>query len=102
MARAHVEDDIQMAVVTHLKIRGTRGLVFWHTPNGGRRNVREAARFKAMGVRAGVSDLILVHDQKIFALELKSPGGRASEKQLEFLSDMENAGAYTCICESID
>jgi hypothetical protein len=102
MARAHVEDDIQRALVTHLAVRGARGLIYWHTPNGGKRNAREAGRFKAMGVRAGVSDLILVHCGKIYALELKAPGGRPSESQLAFIHEIEAAGAFTCVCEGLD
>src|SRR5262245_29772108 len=32
-------------------------VLFWHTPNGGYRDDREAAKLKAMGVMPGVSDL---------------------------------------------
>lgn len=110
MARQHPEDDIQKAVVSHLRARGVPGLVFWHTPNssklGGKRTKDgvplEAIRLKKMGFRAGVSDLTLVHAHNIYALELKAPGGRPSEKQLEFIEDMERAGAFTCVCEGID
>ena len=102
MARAHVEDDIQRALVTHLAVRGARGLIYWHTPNGGKRNAREAGRFKAMGVRAGVSDLILVHCGKIYALELKAEGGRPSVAQMEFISDFNGAGGFGCIVTGLD
>lgn len=30
-----------------------------HIPNGGKRNISEAAKFKKMGVKAGVADLLL-------------------------------------------
>jgi hypothetical protein len=53
-------------------------------------------------VRAGVADLLLWHDGKSFALELKAPGGRATEAQVAFLADMERAGAYTCLAEGLD
>ena len=33
--------------------------MLYHVPNGGKRNPTEAARFKAMGVKAGVPDLCL-------------------------------------------
>ena len=33
--------------------------LLFHVPNGGKRNAAEAARFKAMGVKAGVPDLCL-------------------------------------------
>jgi hypothetical protein len=55
-----------------------------------------------LGVRPGASDLLLWHDGKSFALELKAPGGRATESQLAFLADMERAGAYTCMAEGVD
>jgi hypothetical protein len=100
--RNNPEAQIQRAVVQHLKTRGVAGLVFFHVPNGGSRGRVEAAIFKAMGVRAGVSDLILVHAGKIFALELKAPGGRASEAQMEFLSDIDRAGAYTAMPTGLD
>lgn len=77
-------------------------MVFIHVPNGGKRKPVEAAIFKGLGVRSGASDLLLWHDGKSFALELKAPGGGATESQLEFLADMEQAGAYTCLAEGLD
>lgn len=96
------EQAIQRAVVQHLRVRGIKGLVFFHVPNGGRRSSHEGAIFKSLGVRAGVSDLILVHDGKIFAMELKAPGGRATEAQMTFLSDIDAAGAFTAMPEGLD
>ena len=89
------EQRIHRAVVQHLRQRGVPGLVFTHPPNGGYRHRTEGAIFKAMGVRAGASDLLLWHDGKSFALELKAPGGRATEAQSAFLADVEAAGAFT-------
>ena len=102
MARNRPEDAIQRAVAQHLNTRGVPGLVWWHTPNGGRRTRVEAAIFKAMGVRSGVSDIIAVHNNRIYALELKAKGGRASENQLAFLADIDRAGAYTALVEGLD
>lgn len=96
------EDQIQRAVVQHLRMRGVPGLVFFHVPNGGRRGKVEGAIFKAMGVRAGVSDLILAHSNKFFALELKAEGGRATESQLAFLQDFDRAGAFTALATGLD
>lgn len=101
-----VEQDIQKTVVAHLRQRGVRGLVFFHVPNGvsfgNRKAFIQGAIGKGMGVRAGVSDLILVHAGKIFALELKAPGGRPTETQLEFLADMDRQGAFTALAEGLD
>jgi hypothetical protein len=62
----------------------------------------EAAIFKSLGVRPGAADLLLWHDGKSFALELKADGGRVTKGQREFLSDMKDAGAYTCLAEGLD
>jgi hypothetical protein len=96
------EQAIQRAVVEHLRVRGVKGLVFFHVPNGGQRGRVEGAIFKSLGVRAGVSDLILVHAGKIFAMEFKAPGGRATEAQMAFQSDIDAAGAFTAMAEGID
>ena len=63
-SRATSEQAIQRAVCQHLRQRGAAGLVWWHTPNGGRRSPIEAAIFNGLGVRAGVSDLILLRGGK--------------------------------------
>src|SRR5450755_427866 len=101
MARAHIEDDIQKSVVTHLMIRGVPGLVFFHVPNAPR-SAQTGARLKSMGMRAGVSDLILVHDERIYALELKAPGKRPTTEQHEFIAEMTHAGAFCCVCDGLD
>jgi len=94
---SRLEDAIQCAVFDHIRVRGSRDLVAWHTPNGGKRNRIEAARFKVLGIRAGVLDVVAVHRGRIFTLE-----GSATEAQLEFIADMERAGAYTCVAEGLD
>ena len=96
------EQEIHKAVVQHLRRRGVAGLVFVHPANGGRRSKVEAAIFQALGTRAGASDLLLFHDSKAYALELKAPGGRATTAQLQFLAEMAAAGAFTCLAEGLD
>ena len=96
------ETQLQIAVVQHLKLRGVKGLVFIHVPNGGSRSAAEGAVFKRMGVRAGASDLLLWHNDKSYALELKAEGGRATVEQLGFLADIDRAGAYTALAEGLD
>jgi hypothetical protein len=100
--RRNPEAQLQRTVVKHLRVRGVPGLVFFHVPNGGSRSPIEGAMFKGMGVRAGVSDLILAHNNKFFALELKAEGGRATAEQLGFLQDIDRAGAYTALASGLD
>ena len=99
---ARPEDAIQKAVFQHIRLRGVRGLVAWHTPNGGKRNPIEGAIFKSLGVRAGVADVLAFYDKQFFAMELKSEGQRPTESQLEFLADLEKQGAFTAIATGID
>lgn len=96
------ETAIQCTVIQHLQVRGVPGLLYWHTPNGGYRSKTEAAMFKAMGVKAGVSDILLFHDHRLYCLEIKAQGGRASEEQLAFIADIDRAGAFTALATGLD
>jgi hypothetical protein len=73
-----------------------------HVPNGGKRDKISAAILKRMGTLAGASDLLLWHQGNAFALELKAPGGRLSEAQLEFLARFNDAGGHAAVAEGID
>jgi hypothetical protein len=101
--RRQPERALQVALVQHLKLRAKPDVLWLHVPNGGSRDIREAARFKRMGVLAGASDLLLWHRGNSFALELKrGPGGRPSEAQLEFMARFAEAGGHTCVADNID
>ena len=97
-----LEDKIQRAVCQHLRQRGAPGLLWWHTPNGGKRRPVEAAILKGLGTRAGVADLILVHRGRPFALELKTDEGRPTVEQMEFVSDFNSAGGSAAIVNGLD
>lgn len=86
----HAEADFQTGVVRFLRMAGH--FVF-AVPNGGSRNIIEAANLKAQGVMAGVSDLILLLPNKVYFIELKNPNGkgRQSPAQREF---EDNVRAY--------
>jgi hypothetical protein len=100
--RVNPEQFIHRAVVAHLRRRGVSGLVWWHTPNGGRRNRIEAAIFAGLGVRPGVADLILLHDGHAFALELKTDVGRPTTAQMQFVSDFNAAGGTAAITNGLN
>ena len=100
--RAQPEAQLQAAVVEHLRLRAKPDVLWLHVPNGGTRDIREAARFKRMGVLAGASDLLFWHRGNSFALELKSPGGRLSEAQLEFLTRFNDAGGHAASAVGIE
>ena len=96
------EQDIQRAVFAHIAQRGVPGLFAFHPANGGYRRPIEAKILQGQGVRAGVPDVILIHAGHTYALEIKTKGGRATQKQLEAIAAMEAAGAYCCVAEGLD
>ncbi len=65
--KSHPEDDLQKACLEWYELQwGARRIngqplknLLHHSPNGGKRSAREAARFKAMGTRPGFPDLWL-------------------------------------------
>lgn len=76
-----------------------------HIPNGGQRNKAEAARFKAQGVKAGVSDLFLpAAHSGYFGLyiEMKYGKNKPSDQQQEFMHDMLLAGYKTEVAYSAE
>jgi hypothetical protein len=100
--RQRPEAAIQRAVFQHLRARGAPGIFAFHVPNGGYRRPTEAAILKGLGVVAGVPDVFAVHNGRCFALELKAEGGRVSDKQLETIAALREAGAFTCVAEGLD
>lgn len=74
------EDQLQASIFQHFHntYPEHRGLLF-HPANGGLRNIREAAKLKAIGVVKGIPDLILIHP--LTAFELKTSTGVLSPEQ---------------------
>lgn len=102
MARVKTtEGVIHRAVVDHLHRRAHPGVVWFHVPNAPR-NAIAGAILKRMGMRAGVSDLLLFHRKELFALELKRPGGRATDEQQKFLDDIRQNGGHGVVAEGLD
>lgn len=74
-------------------------------PNGGRRRIIEAKIMKGEGVRAGVSDLILLIAKGQYGalcLEIKSDKGKQSEFQINWQSIAEKHGNKYVIIRSFD
>jgi hypothetical protein len=79
-----------------------RDVLAFHVPNGEKRDPRTAAKLQAMGVRPGVSDLLLVVAGRLHCIELKTEKGRLSPDQRVFLADAETAGCQTHVVRSMD
>jgi hypothetical protein len=102
MRRHQPEQTIQTPLFQHIRARGVRGLVAIHVPNGGFRRRVEAKILVGLGVTAGVPDLLLWHDGKSFALELKSEDGRVSKTQADMLARLSAADVCTDIAYGLD
>jgi len=100
--RGNAEQVIQRALVQHLRLRAWPDVVWFAVPNGGWRSPVEGAILKATGVLPGVPDLVFIHRERAYFLELKTEEGKPTEKQLEVISRLEKAGAYTAICYGLD
>ena len=104
--REPLEDQIQAAVIAHMKWRGRDGVMYFAIPNGGYRWETTGGRLKAMGVRPGVADLQFIWSEdniaRVLFLELKRPGGKQSPVQHEFEIDCGKVGAIYRIAYDLD
>ena len=77
-------------------------------PNGGHRSKTEAARLKAEGVVAGVSDLILLksnHQYGALLIEMKTTArnSRQSDRQKWWQETITSLGEYKyVVCRTLD
>ena len=100
--RRQLEAQLQRAILEHLRWRGVPGLFVSHYPAGGWRSSIEAAILKGLGVTPGVPDLLILHQGKLHALELKSARGRLTTVQAETQHRMRVAGALAATAIGID
>lgn len=87
----------------HAAFPHLRGLLY-HVPNGGSRNPIEAAKFKAMGVVAGIPDIEFHYRAKTYFFEFKngSGKGRLSEEQKRVHAILEVHGFELWLVTSRD
>ena len=101
-SRRRPEQQIQRAVLEHLKLRHAPGVYWFHVANGGYRAPIEAKVLKSLGVTAGVPDLILIRGGKAYGLELKAHGGHLSPAQRTAHVLMRAAGAEVEVVVGLD
>jgi len=100
------EDDIQVAVFQHLRTRGAPGIVAWHTKNGGvhQRTKAQRAVNARSGVRAGVSDVIVIAppNGRVYTLEIKTGKNKPTDEQDQFMADVRRAGGEAAWVGDLD
>ncbi|HKL47002.1 MAG TPA: VRR-NUC domain-containing protein [Roseovarius sp.] len=82
------EADLQRAVVTALRFALPKTAIIHHCANevteAGPRGAKRQAILVGMGVHPGFADLMVLCDGRVLFLELKSPNGKLSPKQMTF------------------
>jgi hypothetical protein len=107
------ELQIQISLIAQLRQaqRIRPGVIYFHVPNGELRDKRSAAKLRAMGVRAGVADLIFIWNApvhgdprrvRILFLELKAPGRKETPLQTLFADEASTIGCDYAKADSID
>ena len=93
------QEHVQVAFyLNHVKA------LWFHSPNGGSRNVIEAAKLKRMGVKSGVPDFIVLSHGGQMAIELKrekrkgEERPRVSKNQKAWLDALEKEGWRVAVC----
>jgi hypothetical protein len=96
------ESEHQLVVMTYCRTHTDKRLAnAFHIANGGMRSKREAAELKSIGVKAGVSDLflpVMVGGSGGLWIEMKTPGGKLSKEQEDWLTEMNSAGYKAHVC----
>jgi len=96
------EDEIQIAVIAHLEACAKPGVAWGHFANGGKRSKVEAARFKAMGVVAGMPDLPIFTGGITRMIEIKTEVGVLSGVQHDAHTWLREAGIEVVTCYGLD
>lgn len=98
-----VEQQIHIAIVRALRLGLLASWIVTHYPAGGLRTKREAALLKAMGVVAGVPDIIVWGDHgRTWFLEVKAPGGSLSPEQRSVIAQLAELGHTVAVVRSVD
>ena len=100
----NLEDNLQIQVINYLRYQYGKAF-FTHHPSGGKRDIREAAKFKRMGVLAGVPDILIFNKNYSFdglAIELKIKPNKPTKNQLEVMDRFRNVGFDVHVCYDFD
>lgn len=95
--RQYPEQKMQIAIFTYLRdlmaLQGYKKFMCYHPANGGHRSKAAGAKFKAMGVVAGVADFVfLFNGGKSVYVELKHGKGKQEDPQEWFEKTINGLG----------
>jgi hypothetical protein len=97
------EEAIQRQIVQYLALMG---IFFFSVPNenagGGKGAMIRMQKYRAMGLRPGVSDLVVLLPSRIVFIEVKTATGRQSENQKRFEALVTSLGFEYYVVRSVD
>jgi hypothetical protein len=97
------EAPIHIDMVRWLRLVLPRGWRVHHSPNGGKRNIIEAARLKRMGVLPGFPDIMVMGPlASVWFIEVKAEKGGLSAAQHQCHDDFKDLAFPVFTARSID
>ena len=72
-------------------------VIAWAVPNGHNRGLKDRAKAKKEGLRAGVPDLTIVWDQGVAFLEFKNGTDSPDENQTDLLNYLQEVGHFCAV-----
>ena len=100
------EEDIQKSCINWFDlVHGSLSQLMFHVANEDRQSARKGHRYRLLGVRSGVSDLIMTSDNGHYnglCIEMKTLTGTQRKTQKEFQKKVEKQDYKYMICRSLD
>lgn len=97
------EADIQRAIGAYLDRVLPQGSMWAAIPGGEYRvGAREGFRLKRLGARAGMPDILIVHDGRALFFEVKRPGSYPTAVQRATHDALRIAGCRVSVVRSVD
>jgi hypothetical protein len=94
------EDALQKSIV---KAARQLGFLVVMINNAAKRDYKQTAYLKSMGMLPGASDLAIIgRNGWVYWLEVKTPKGKMSETQYDFREEVERCGHVYHVVRSID
>lgn len=81
MRRNYAERRLHLAVADLLTKAARKDVLWFHVPNEGQRSEKTGALLKALGMKRGIPDIIVLFGGKCIGLELKAAKGKLSDDQ---------------------
>lgn len=99
------ESWLHKSIAKLLEAAAPRRVMWWHTPNGEKRDAVTAAMLKAMGVKPGVPDFLLYDTSTgyLHCIEVKAKDGYLSDAQKGWMDRFTSSptGRYA-VARSVD